>query len=91
MKNKVSVYTLLDLDAPKNEQAILSGTIEDVRIFMKNRWKKAKDFVESVTKIEIEEDYYQLMDDDNELKRVIKEMDYSLAFVCDVPIEDFEE
>jgi len=88
MKEKVKVYNLYDwytLRTPK----LLTGTIEDIRTFMKNRWKDCGDFVKDMLDFEVEEDYYAYLDNDTNLCLAMSELGYVMEDVCEVPIEDF--
>lgn len=85
MRNKVIVYELVDT----NEEIILTGTIEDIRTFIKNTWKTNKDFIIDITGVKVEEDFYAHVDDTKNLFQVISYMGYQATSVCVVPIEDF--
>jgi hypothetical protein len=87
MRNQVMVYELVDLD--NDNERMLTGTIEDIRTFIKNRWKAAKNLVKMTTGIEVEEDYYTHVDDTKNLFQVISDMRYQANNLCVVPIEDF--
>jgi len=92
MKDKVIVYNLLDLDNIDGMGAdIMTGTIEDIRTFMKNRWNECDEFVAEMLGFEVEEDYYTYIDDDTNLFIAIRELGYIMDEVCVVPIEDFRE
>ena len=87
MRNKVIVYELVDLD--NDNERMLTGTIEDICTFIKNRWTAAKNLVKMTTGIEVEEDYYTHVDDTKNLFQVISDMRYQANNLCVVPIEDF--
>jgi hypothetical protein len=88
MRTKVLVYELVDVD--ENGERLLIGTIEDIRTFIKDRWKYVSDnFVTDITGIEVEEDFYAHVDDTKNLFQVMYDMGYKATTVCEVPIEDF--
>ena len=87
MRTKVLVYELVDID--ENGERLLIGTIEDIRTFIKDRWKVSNEFVTDITGIEVEEDFYAHVDDTKNLFQVISDMGYKATTVCEVPIEDF--
>jgi len=90
MRNGVTVYQLIDLD--DNGSKVLTGTIEDIRIFMKDRWMINGEFVNSMLETEfIEEDYYSYLDSDENLWNAVGVMGYMAFEECKVPIEDFFE
>jgi hypothetical protein len=84
MRNKVIVYELV-----KNNKKVLVGTIEDIRTFIKNRWKDVDTYITRITGIKVEEDFYAYVDDTKNLFQVISDMGYQATSVCVVPIEDF--
>ena len=90
MRNKVIVYQLIDLD--DNGSKVLTGTIEDIRIFMKDRWGTNGDFVNHMLETEfIEEDYYSYIENDENLWELVNILGYMAIEECEVPIEDFFE
>jgi len=84
-KDKVIVYNLIDID--NNGDVILTGTMNDIRTWVKNCWQDQKDMVETFD-IDVEEDWYYFVDSD--LALVISNMGYDVVVACVVPIEDFE-
>lgn len=84
-RNAVKVYNLVDID--NNGEVILTGTINDIRTWVKNCWRDRKDMVETFD-IHVEEDWYYFVD--SNLALVISNMGYEAIEVCEVPIEDFE-
>lgn len=87
MKEKVKVYNLYDVE--EGTTKLLTGTIEDLRTFMKNRWAECGDFVKDMLGFEIEEDYYAYLDNDTNLCLAMSELGYVADEICEVPIEDF--
>ena len=85
MKLTVNVYELSN-----GIQVVLNGTIEDVRIYMKNLYTKNKYFIDMSLCIGIEEDYYSYLDNDNNLNDAISKFGYKVKGLCVVPIEDFQ-
>ena len=61
MKKSVKVYNLYDVE--EGTTKLLTGTIEDVRTWMKNRWRECGTFVTDILGFEIEEDYYAYLDE----------------------------
>lgn len=95
MKEKVTVYKLIDRDAEfVFDSTVLVGTLNDVRTWAKNLWEKDHDWVESnltdwVENGLIEEGFYALMDDDRILVDFLTNMGYDIIEVCEVPFDDF--
>jgi hypothetical protein len=95
MKEKVTVYKLIDMDAESIfDSTVLVGTLNDVRIWAKNLWKIDQDWVESnltdwVENELIEEGFYALMDDNRILVDFVTNMGYDVIEVCEVPLDDF--
>jgi hypothetical protein len=90
MRTKVLVYELVDVVVDESGERLLIGTIEDIRTFIKDRWKYISDnFVTDITGIEVEEDFYAHVDDTKNLFQVMSDMGYKATRVCEVPIEDF--
>ena len=87
MRKKVIVYELIDMD--NNRERLLTGTIEDIRTFIKNRWTETEGVVTEMTGIEVEEDFYTHVDDTKNLFQVIFDLGYQINNLCVVPIEDF--
>lgn len=87
MKKKVKVYRLYSRNF-RNE-TLVTGTIKDVRIFMKNRWSLYIDEIRNVFDIDIEEDYYTYLDDNINLRSVINQFMYDMDEICEVSIDDF--
>jgi hypothetical protein len=85
-KAVVEVYNLIDID--NNRNVILTGTVNDIRTWVKNCWRDRRDMVE-LFDIHVEEDWYYFVDGDLTLV-VISNMGYEMVEVCEVPIEDFE-
>lgn len=86
MKEKVEVYNLIDTDL---NEIVMTGGIEDVRIYLKNQWKLGLiNLIKKVLEIEIEEDYYAFVD--NNINVVLTSLGYIIKEVCQIPIEDFE-
>lgn len=88
LRDFVSVYKLVDLD--DNGYEVLTGTINDVRNFVKNRWEFFREHINEVFETDfIEEEFYCYVDDNNNLWDVLYNLGYSADVVCEVPIEDF--
>lgn len=88
LRDFVSVYKLVDLD--DNGYEVLTGTINDVRNFVKNRWEFFREHINEVFETDfIEEEFYCYVDDNNNLWDVLYNLGYSANVVCEVPIEDF--
>lgn len=85
-KDKVDVYNLIDID--NNGEIILTGTMNDIRTWLKNRWCETNEMVVDLFDIHVEEDWYYFVDAN--LALVISNMGYEAIEVCEVPIEDFE-
>ena len=86
MKLTVNVYELSN-----GIQVVLNGTIEDVRIYMKNLYNPNKYFIDMSLCIGVEEEYYCYLDNDNNLLEAINKFGYKLKELCLVPIEDFQD
>lgn len=91
MKEKVKVLQLLDLDATFDNQIVLVGTINDIRIWAKNMWSKNVNYAKSIVDDEniTEEDYYTLLDDDKVLIESLMGIGYGIHEICEVPFDDF--
>lgn len=95
MKEKVKVYTLYDVDGCIGEDTILYGTINDIRTWAKNLWKKDENWArENMAdlvshNLETEEEYYGLLDVDSLLVQFLDSMGYQMVEVCEVPFDDF--
>lgn len=94
MKTEVKVYKLLDLDFNYFEVEI--GTWNDLRVFAKNLWKQRNsgEFVQEILFDEfqgelVEEQFYQLMDDDQKMRNFLVLGGYGVKEVCCVPLDDF--
>lgn len=87
MKEKVKVYSLID--DVTDGTTLVTGTIEDIRTFMKNRWTECGDYVKEVFGFEIEEDYYTFLDDDSDLRKAMSVFGYVMDEVCEVSIDEF--
>ena len=85
MKSSVSVYELND-----GLKMLLNGTIEDIRIYMKNLYTSSKYFIEMTLSINVEEDYYAYLDNDANLLDALNKFSYRIKELCAVPIEDFQ-
>lgn len=85
-RNAVKVYNLNDID--NNGEVILTGTMNDIRTWVKNCWHTTNEMVVGLFDIHVEEDWYYFVDSD--LALVISNMGYEAIEVCEVPIEDFE-
>jgi hypothetical protein len=85
MKSSVSVYELND-----GLKVLLNGTIEDIRIYMKNLYTSNKYFIEMTLSINLEEDYYTYLDNDANLLDALNKFSYRIKELCAVPIEDFQ-
>jgi hypothetical protein len=85
MKSSVSVYELND-----GLKVLLNGTIEDIRIHMKNLYTTSKYFIEMTLSINLEEDYYAYLDNDANLFDALNKFSYRIKELCAVPIEDFQ-
>ena len=94
-KVKVKVYTLYDVDGCIGENTILYGTINDIRTWAKNLWKKdenwARENMSDVTsdEVENEEEFYSLLDVDSLLILFLDNMGYQMVELCEVPLDDF--
>lgn len=98
MKEKVKVLQLLDLDEPIGNQNVLVGTINDIRIWAKNLWKRDKEWVMDVLGSYwdndnagiIEEDFYNHLDfSDENLMKFLISIGYNVRELCEVPFDDF--
>jgi hypothetical protein len=93
MKKSVTVYQMIDLKNQNNE-TVLNGTIKDIRIWAKNRWKENSDYIRGLM-IDLggilnEEDFYTKMDNDLTLFAFLEGSGYFLYPICEVPLEDFQ-
>jgi hypothetical protein len=96
MKEKVKVYKLVDLDnvcgVECNGDLILYGTFNDVRTWIKNRWKTDSEFVQDILcQTMVEEEFYEMMDNDELLINFISDGGYGIEEICEVLLEDFQE
>jgi len=94
MKKSVTVYQMIDLKTQNNE-TVLNGTIKDIRIWAKNRWKENSDYIRGLM-IDLggilnEEDFYYLMDGTVTLSNFLHDIGCGLIIVCEVSLEDFQE
>lgn len=90
MREKVSVFQLLDMDEPIASQNVLIGTINDLRKYAKDWWKIDSTFVIVMNGEDIlEEDFYAKMDDDSALIKFLNSAGYSIREICKVPLADF--
>lgn len=88
MKEKVKVYKLVDLDT--GGDVILHGTLNDVRTWIKNRWKTDSEFVQDILcQTMVEEEFYEMMDNDEMLINFISDGGYGIEEICEVPLDDF--
>ena len=88
MKEKVKVYKLVDLDT--GGDVILHGTLNDVRTWIKNRWKTDSEFVQDILcQTMVEEEFYEMMDNDELLINFISDGGYGIEEICEVPLDDF--
>jgi len=85
MKTSITVYELND-----GLRVLLYGTIEDLRIFMKNLYTASKYFIEMTLSIRLEEDYYTHLDNDANLFDALNKFSYGIKELCAVSIEDFQ-
>lgn len=85
MKEKVTVYELSDTANRK----VLTGTINDVRTWAKNKWGKDAPYMLETLGIEVEEDLYLLFDDELKLREFLDDEAYRLRGICEVPLDDF--
>ncbi len=87
MKDKVKVYNLVDTDLL---EIAMSGTLEDIRIHIKDQWKAGlQNLIIDFFGFDLEEDYYQFVD--TNFDEVVSRLGFDLKEICEVPIEDFEE
>jgi len=87
MKNKVKVYNLTDTTL---NELVLTGTMEDIRTFIKDRWNKGlQNLITKLLNIHVEEDFYTYVDAN--IHEVLFVLGYQEKEVCEVPIEDFED
>ncbi len=94
MREKVTVYKLVDIDGNIGDNTIMYGTINDVRTWAKNLWKKDQDWVKDLMgylggNINEEEEYYTKLDEDLVLFAFLEGAGYCLFTVCEVPFDDF--
>lgn len=94
MKKSLTVYQMIDLKNQNNE-TVLNGTIKDIRIWAKNRWKENSDYIRGLM-IDLggilnEEDFYTKLDDDLTLFAFLEGGGYFLYPICEVLLEDFQE
>ena len=89
MKEKVKVYKLVDFDT--GGDLILYGTLNDVRTWIKNRWKTDSEFVQdTLNRTIVEEEFYEMMDNDELLINFISDGGYGIEEICEVPLDDFK-
>jgi hypothetical protein len=95
MKEKVTVYKLIDLDGNIGDNIVLHGTINDLRQWAKDLWAKDEDWarenMSDVTsnEVENEEEFYSLLDVDSLLIQFLDNMGYQMDELCEVPLDDF--
>jgi hypothetical protein len=92
MREKVTVYKLVD-GKTQNDDVLLIGTINEIRIWAKNRWKDSSDYIRGLM-IDLggilnEEDFYTKMDEDMTLLAFLEGAGYGLFPLCEVPFDDF--
>lgn len=92
MKEKVQVYKVIDLKT-QNDEVTLYGTINEIRIWAKNRWKENSDYIRGLMSdlggILNEEDFYAKMDEDLTLFAFMEGSGYLVFPLCEVPFDDF--
>jgi len=88
MKEKVSVYQLVDLD--QDNEVVCNGSMNDIRHWAKNRWEIEKDLINEYYGIEVEEDFYLFLDEDKNLNTLLSDFGYEAQEICVIPIEDFK-
>lgn len=92
MKEKVTVYKVIDLKT-QNDEVTLYGTINEIRIWAKNRWKENSYYIRGLM-IDLggilnEEDFYAKMDEDLTLFAFMEGSGYLIFPLCEVPLDDF--
>jgi hypothetical protein len=92
MKTGVTVYSLVDLE--NDSSIIVSGTINDLRNFAKTRWEQDQEFIQDIFYPDfegelLEEEFYQLMDDDLSVLRFLESYQCDIEELCVVPLDDF--
>lgn len=92
MREKVTVYKVIDLKT-QNDEVTLYGTINEIRIWAKNRWKENSDYIRGLM-IDLggilnEEDFYTKMDEDLTLFAFMEGSGYLVLPLCEVPFDDF--
>jgi len=92
MRKKVTVYKVIDLKT-QNDEVTLYGTINEIRIWAKNRWKENSDYIRGLM-IDLggilnEEDFYTKMDEDLTLFAFMEGSGYLVLPLCVVPLDDF--
>jgi hypothetical protein len=87
MKKSVKVYHLMNTSG----RPIMYGTIKDVRKWAKDLWKTKSEYVQRITRVKTEEDFYYLMDGTVTLSNFLNDIGCGLIIVCEVSLEDFQE
>lgn len=90
MREKVTVYKLVDIKT-QNDDVLVIGTINDIRIWAKNQWKDSSDYIRGLMGSWglTEEDFYTKMDEDMLLIAFLEGGGNLIFPLCEVPFDDF--
>lgn len=90
MREKVTVYKLVDIKTQNNDVLVI-GTINDIRIWAKNQWKDSSDYIRGLMGSWglTEEDFYTKMDEDMLLIAFLEGGGNLIFPLCEVPFDDF--
>ena len=89
----LNIYRVWETDEVDRDDCLMIGTIKDVREWAKDLWKfndVPNGMIKDLLEIDVEEDYYNHIDNDSNLLTALAKMGYVVTVGCVVPIEDFE-
>lgn len=91
--DSIKIYHVYETDDDEADDRLITGTIKDVRKWAKDLWKYndvPNGMIKEILNIDIEEDYYNHIDNDAYLLTALRKMGYVVTVGCVVPLEDFE-